>query len=743
MGALLKEPLARFLLQAIAVIGLSRVLGLLTRRLRQPIIVAEVVAGIALGPSLLGWLAPGAKEALFPAESLGLLETWSQVGLLLFMFLVGLELDPKLLTGGPQPLARRALALRHLGIVIPLSAGALLSLYLYPRLAPASASRGSFALFMGVATSITAFPVLARMLVERRLLRTPVGAVSIACAAIDGVAAWCGLAIVVLLARSPGLGGTATTLGYAALYAAAMLVIVRPILRKVAGRTGVKEGVSQHVVAAMLLGTLLSSWATSAIGVHPVFGAFAFGVLVPKEGGFARALAERLEDLVVIFFLPLFFVHSGLRTQVGLLDSSAAWATCAAVALVAMAGKAGGSLFAARVSGLSWRESGATSVLMSMRGLMALAVFNIGLDVGVISPALFTILVLMALVTTLLAGPLLSLVHRAEEPEKVSDGAVPGATPSGSGAVSVRPPPSLRPRARDGYTVLACVAFDRSGPGMATLASALLGEDAHNRFYALRLVPPAERASFVLDQHQAPDDASALGPLITRADELKLHTRPLSFVSAQPAEDICNVAEVKRASLVLLGWHKPLLGTAVLSGTVHEVMRRAGSDVGVFVDRGLGRVEKILVPYLGSAHDRAALAVARRIVDHTGATAVVLHVVSPSRGEKLGVGEKVEEVFQEKTQGLSAQVIFKVVEHASPVTAVVDEAGDDYDLVVIGVGAEWGLEHRPFGMQAEVLIAKCATSLLVLRQGNAASRKAAERAATEATQALAAVAERP
>ncbi len=742
MGALLKEPLARFLLQAIAVIGLSRALGLVTRRLRQPIIVAEIVAGVALGPSLLGLLSPGLREALFPAESLGLLEAWSQVGLLLFMFLVGLELDPKLLKGA-QSLPKRAIVLRHAAIAVPLTAGALLSLYLYSRLAPSSVSRGSFALTMGVAMSITAFPVLARILVERRLLRTPVGEVTLACAAVDGIVSWCGLALVVLLARSASLAGAAPTFGYAALYAGAMFVIVRPMLRAVASRTAVKEGVSQHVVAAMVLGTLASAWVTSVIGVHPVFGAFAFGVVVPKEGGFARALAERLEDLVVIFFLPLFFLHSGLRTQVGLLDGGAAWATFGLVVIVAIAGKLGGSLFAARVSGLSWRDSGALGVLMSARGLMALAVFNIGLDIGVLSPALFTMLVLMALTTTVLVGPILTLVLPANQAgkDKETDGAQPGATLAGAPA-SMRPP-SLRPRPRDGYTVLACVAFDRSGPGMATLASALLGEDAQNRFYALRLVPPAERASFVLDQQQPPDDAAALGPLIERAAELKLHARPLSFVSVQPAEDICNVADVKRASLVLLGWHKPLLGTAVLSGTVHEVMRRAGSDVGVFVDRGLGRVEKILVPYLGSAHDRAALAVARRIVDHTGATAVVLHVVSPSRGEKLGVGEKVEEVFQEKTQGLSAQVVFKVVEHGSPVTAVLEEAGDDYDLVVIGVGAEWGLEHRPFGMQAEVLIAKCATSLLVLRQGNAAARRAAERAATEAGQALAAVAERP
>lgn len=739
MEALLHEPLARFVVQAIAVIGLSRLLGLVTRRARQPMVVAEIAAGVALGPSLLGWAEPSVKDALFPADSMGPLGVLSQVGLILFMFLIGLELDPNLLRGR----TRASIAMGLTSLVVPFGLGALLSLYLYPRLSSGDVPEGSFALFVGVAMSITAFPALARILVERRLLRTRVGQIAIACAAVDDVTAWCALAVVVAIARSKGLAEAGRTVGLGLLYIGAMLALVRPVLRRVSGRTGTKEGLSQHVVAAILIATLVSAWVTDAIGIHALFGAFAFGAMVPKQEGLARALAERLEDLVVIFFLPLFFVVSGLRTDLRLIGAPGAWAPFVIVLAVASIGKVGGSLLAGRLTGLSWREAGAVGVLLNTRGLMALVVLNIGLDIGVVSPALFSMMVVMALATTFATSPVLSWVYPPSEMSKDMEGAQEGATTDGlsippKGAVT----PSLRPRAREGYTVLACVAFDRSGPGMATLASALLGEDENNRFYALRLVPPAERASFVLDQQQPPDDAEALRPLMARAAELRLTARPLSFVSVQPAEDICNVASVKRASLVLLGWHKPLIGTAVLSGTVHEVMRRAGSDVGVLVDRGLGRVEKILVPYLGSAHDRAALAVARRIVDHTGATAVVLHVTSPTRDERLGVGEKVEEVFQEKTQGLSAQVVFKVVEHSSPAAAVVEESADDYDLVVVGVGAEWGLEHRPFGLQAEVLIAQCSTSLLVLRQGNAAARRAAERAATEATKALAAVAER-
>lgn len=719
MGALLHDPLARFIVQAIAIVGLSRLMGLAARRIRQPMVIAEIAAGIALGPSLLGWLAPQVKEAIFPASSMGLLGVLSQVGLILFMFLVGLELDPKLLKGR----AHTSVAISHTSIIMPFALGGLLSYYLYPRLSSPSVRFSSFTLFMGVAMSITAFPVLARILVERRLLRTRVGAVTIACAAVDDVTAWCVLAFVVAIARSSGLPGAVRTTLLALAYIGVMFVVVRPLLKRLAERTTTREGLSQHAVAAVLIGVLVSSWITDLIGIHALFGAFAFGAIIPKDGGLARALAERLEDLVVILLLPLFFAYSGLRTQIGLLDTWGAWGMCLMIVLVACAGKLGGSVAAARLTGLSWRESGALGILMNTRGLMELVVLNIGLDIGVISPALFTMMVLMALVTTFMTSPALEWVYPLSELSKDLVEAAPA---------------QVTPRPAAGYTVLACVSFDRSGPGMATLAAALLGDDERNRFYALRLVPPAERASFVLDQHHAPDDGAALRPLVERAEALKLRVRPLSFVSAQPADDICSVAGVKRASLVLLGWHKPLIGNTALGGTVHDVMRRAASDVGVLIDRGLGRVERILVPYLGSAHDRAALAAARRIVQHTGATATVLHVVSPSRGGKLGAEKKVEEVFEEKTRGLSAQVTFKVVESDSRVTAVVEESRNDYDLVVIGVGQSWGLEHRLFGAKAEVIIAQCPVSLLVLRQGSAAGERA--EAPSEAAPAEAVVA---
>jgi nucleotide-binding universal stress UspA family protein len=253
---------------------------------------------------------------------------------------------------------------------------------------------------------------------------------------------------------------------------------------------------------------------------------------------------------------------------------------------------------------------------------------------------------------------------------------------------------------------------------MATLAGALAGQrPEESRLYALRLIRPTERTSFYLKDEPAQEGASGLVPLMERASELNLQIRPLSFVSADPGHDICNVAEVKGADLVLLGWHKPLLSQTVLGGTVYEVMEEAHTDVGVFIDRGLTSIRRVLVPYYGTDHDRAALGLARRLSKQTGADVTILHVIPPERAQddpRLGVQEKVGEVFPQA--GPSGQVTLKVVAHTDPAAAALEEAANGYDLVLIGVGSEWGLEQRQFGMRPEHIIQSCPASLLVVRQ---------------------------
>ncbi len=699
MKPILHGPLALFIVQALLIISAARLIGLLARRMRQPMVIAEIAAGILLGPSLLGWVAPQTSGAVFPKDSLALLSMLSQVGLILFMFLVGLEFDGKMLRGR----GHTSVAISHTSIIVPFALGAVLALYLYPRLSAPTVPFTSFTLFMGAAMSITAFPVLARILVERRLLHSKLGAVTITCAAVDDVTAWCILAFVVSIARAGSLGDAARTTVLALLYICVMVALVRPFLRRLAGRSANKEGLSQNLVAVTLVLLLLSSLATEAIGIHALFGAFLIGCIIPKANGFAQLLADKLEDLVVVFLLPLFFAFSGLRTQIGLLDSASAWWMCSLIIGVACLGKFGGSTVAARLTGLRWQEATALGVLMNTRGLMELIVLNIGLDLGVISPTLFTMMVLMALVTTFMTTPLLEWVYPLAEiaKEQAEEAEIPA-----------------RVRPAEAFTVLMCVAYDRSGPGMVTLAGALVGATSDaKRLYALRLEPPNDRASFVLTQRAAAHDAAALGPLLERAGALGLEVRPLSFVSPQPASDICNVAAVKGADLVLMGWHKPMLGKAVLGGTVHEVMRQAPASVGVLVDRGLGWVTNVLVPYHGSIHDQGALRLAQRLARHSGANVTVLRVVSRGTAPAGALEDgPLTEVLEAEARPGEGEIALKVVEHADPGRAVVEECARGHDLLLIGVGPEWGLEHRPFGMHPEIIITECPISLLVVRQ---------------------------
>ncbi len=696
--------LTLLLAQMAVVLLVSRLLGVVAKWLGQPMVIAEVVAGIVLGPSLLGWVWPGGMTMLFPDSSMSVLKMLSQVGLVLFMFLVGLELDPKLLKGRTHA----SVAISHTSIIVPFILGGGAAFWLYESYSSPHVSFLSFALFFGVAMSVTAFPVLARILSERHLLTSRVGAITIACAAVDDVTAWCILAFVVAVARATGLGAALWTTGMALAFIALMIFAVRPFLARLGRRVADRSGMTPTVTAVVLLLLLLSSATTEIIGIHALFGAFLFGAVLPKEGRLAETLAERLETVAVGLLLPLFFAFSGLRTEIGLVNEPSEWLVTAAIIGLATLGKFGGSAVAARLTGLRWREASAVGILMNTRGLMELIVLNIGLDLGVISPTVFTMLVLMALITTFMTTPVLSLVYPDSE---LAKDRLTGDAPT--------PTPSV-PALTQPFTVMMCVSDAAAGPGLATVSAALLGrrEEPAN-LLALHLWRPGERPSIDRRRGEERVEEGPLKPLLDRSKALALEVRPLAFISADPAKDICNTADVKQASVVLLGAHKPLWLEGRLGGTVTEVVTNSQRPVAVLVDRGLAQLKRVLVAYAGGPEDRAALELARRLGRAPGVSLTMLHVVAPGQAEQPGRGraQMAEVVADEALPNpeLDARSLqFKVVEHDSPAEAVLAEARDGYDLLVLGMNPRWGLDDGFISIRRRRVLAESTVSILVV-----------------------------
>ena len=406
----LREPISLLLMQIVVIIVVARACGRAFARLGQPAVVGEIIAGILLGPSALGWLWPELMHFLFPPEALGSLKLLSMLGVMLFMFVVGMDLDLQEL----RQRAKVAVVVSHVSIAFPFLLGVLLSFALFTTLAPAGIPFMAFSLFTGIAMSITAFPVLARIIHERGLAGTTLGHHAIACAAVDDVSAWCLLALVIALVKSGSFSGAIATLLLTAGLIAFMLLWVRPradaLLDTHLSRK--RDGNGGAVFASMLVLMFASALAAELIGIHAIFGAFLAGVALSARAELRSMIRERLETFSSAFLLPLFFAFTGLRTQFALLHDWQSWLLCAGIILVAIAGKLGGSTLAARWAGMRWREASALGVLMNTRGLMELVVLNIGYDLGVISARMFAMLVLMALVTTFMTGPLVGWLLR-------------------------------------------------------------------------------------------------------------------------------------------------------------------------------------------------------------------------------------------------------------------------------------------------------------------------------------------
>ncbi|MCZ0987168.1 cation:proton antiporter [Streptomyces diastatochromogenes] len=420
MSAPAFDPVPDLLIAVPVVIAACRAGAGLFRRLGQPPVIGEITLGILLGPSLLGWLSPSLQHWLFPPAVLPYIGALGNLGLLAFMFLVGLELDLSALRGH----SRSAVAVSQASIALPLTLGSLLALGMYGTFAPEGVGRLPFVLFIAVSMSITAFPVLARILTDRGMYTTRLGSLAMACAAVDDVTAWCLLAVVAAVGASGSLQDAALTALWSVVFLAAMLWIVRPLLTKAAGRAS--RAVESTVLVVLFSGLCLSAFVTDRIGIHALFGAFLFGVVTPRGSRAVELSAARLRAFTVPVLLPLFFVSTGLKTDVALLTGdSTQWLWAAAVLAVAGLGKWGGSTAAARLAGETWRDAMSIGALMNCRGLTELVALNLGLQLGVIGPALFTILVLMALLTTAITSPALSWFRRV--PTDAGAGAEPEA----------------------------------------------------------------------------------------------------------------------------------------------------------------------------------------------------------------------------------------------------------------------------------------------------------------------------
>jgi len=699
------------LVQVGVVLAVARLVGLLFRAFRQPQVVGEMVAGVLLGPSLLGWVAPGVFGTLFPAESLDLLGALAQVGLLFFMFLVGLELDGRLLKGRGET----ALITSHVSMVLPLLLGAGLAYYLYPLLSDARVPFVAFALFLGTAMSVTAFPVLARILAERNLLRTRVGAVTVACAAVDDVTAWCLLAIVIAIVRADAAQNALwITFAGTAAFVALMVLVVRPLLRRLVQYSTTRGRFTQDALAVVLLALLGAAVITEWLGIHALFGAFLLGVVMPRDRDFVHEVKERLGDVTTVFFLPLFFAATGLRTSIGLVLGAEMWILTGLILLVAVAGKFGGSTIAARASGLGWREAGALGVLMNTRGLMELVVLTIGYELGVISQALFTMMVLMALATTFMTTPILELIYPARLLQRDSADAANANV----------------------FTVLIPVALPSSGPALLRLASALAPRESL-RVYALHL---ARTDSGLLSDVSASLDpgragaVEALRPLLDAAAEpskvlppgeaaTPIDVRPLEFQTHEPGRDIADTAHRKGADLVLIGWHKPVVSQSVLGGTVYDVLRHTRADVGVYIARGEGEVRRVLVPYASGPHDQAALAIAGRLAGVSGADVTILQVIPPTTAEDAGAERVGEGATLPDGRPLPEGVRLLVVESRHPLDTLVEIARGEFDLVVAGASEQWGLEPSLFSRRHERLARESPSSVLIVRSGRTQAQR--------------------
>jgi Kef-type K+ transport system membrane component KefB len=678
------HTIAAFLLAVAVVMLVARLFGAVAVKIKQPRVMGEVVAGITLGPTVLGAIAPGVQASLFPTDILPSIGVVANLGLVFYMFLVGLELDPAQLRGRLS----QAAAISNTSVALPMILGIAVALPIYTMIGP-DKDFVAFALFMGVAMSITAFPVLARILVERRMLKRPVGALTLACAAIDDVTAWFLIALAIAVATAGGAVDVLQTIGLAVAFCIFMAALIRPLLGRVSTAFDEAGRVPAGWIAAIFMGVLLSAYVTEEIGIAVIFGAFIMGMIMPRNAGLTEDVTHRVEDFVVVVLLPLFFAYTGLRTNIGLLDRPILWFITLVLIVVAVVGKLFGAAIAARVTGFGWRPSFVIGTLMNTRGLTELIVLTIALEKGVISNALFAMLVIMALVTTFMAGPLLALIDPKNEYGAPVEEELEEARKQSTAEFPDLPVPER--------SILVAPQTDSGLVQLRQLAEPLALSEPPRELILARLVRPPRRAGATgglqtenrLLRDASNEVAMARLELMSRG----IAARGVAFVSANPGADLSRLAKSEEVDLLLVDGRRPLLGEGVPRGDVGAVLNNAESDVAVLVAKEAqaiapGPEAAVVVPFGGAEHDWAALELGAWIAAATGAPLRLLGAAGQTEEGKSAtrlLGDA--GLLVQQYAGIPAQPVV-----AEPGREGIVAAASGAGLLVIGLSDRWKQE---------------------------------------------------
>ncbi|XP_010277628.1 PREDICTED: cation/H(+) antiporter 15-like [Nelumbo nucifera] len=715
----LDYSLPLFILQLTLVVVITRILFVLLKPLRQPKVISEILGGIILGPSVLGRY-PNFADSVFPLRSVMMLETMANVGLLYFLFLVGVEMDLSVI----KRTGKKAMTISLAGMVLPFIIGAVFSIFFYKE--KDSMEQGTFMLFLGVALSATAFPVLARILAEIKLLNTELGKLAMSASIINDITAWILLALGIALSEndSTTLISLWVILSTSA-FIAFCIFVIRPIIEWMIRKNPEGESVKDSHICIILTGVMLCGFITDAIGVHSLFGAFVFGLVIPN-GPLGAALIEKLEDFVSGLLLPLFFAISGLRTDFWSINGFGTWGPLGILIILSCIGKVVGTTLVGLFFQMPIREGISLGMLMNTKGLVELIVLNVGRDQKVLSDDVFAVMVIMAVIITSIISPVVTSIYKpAKRIISYKRRTVQKSKPDGE------------------FRMLTCVHNPRSIPTMINLL-----EVTHPTrrspvcVYALHLVELTGRASAMLIVHNTRQSGHpALNRTQAQTDHIitafenfeqknsGVSVQPLTVISPYSSmhEDICEIAEDKRVALIIVPFHKQQTVDGGMEAsnpafrTINQnVLANAPCSVGILVDRGFSGSTKsasgqtahnIAVLFFGGPDDREALAYARRMAEHPAVNLTVVRFVPGEEATDAVVqsytddqGSSILTVFTENdkekklddeyihefktkvTGDESITYIEKIVNNGEETVALIRSMGNAYDLYIVGRG---------------------------------------------------------